>query len=498
MTGAACPGDLLPDRRDRLSVDQRVNPPDPDAGGLVAMVGSAGAGRRGLIVAAVVVVAVSLVSGGPVFGALAVVVLAALVGGAALVARAPYAGLLVIPAGAPILLVEVAGGLTLVHVLSIAAIATVVIGLVVRGVPVPVPATMVAALVFIAALGLTVLTSLEPGRSAPAFVYYFLGWAVAGAAAIVVAINRMALVWMLRAWSVGALISITPALLTGGFGGVRYGGALVEGRATGIFAQPNDFGEYAMMTVFVALALVTLRRGWWDRILGLAAVSVALIAVPASLSRGTWVGLVVGLLVVGLLAPRIGIGILAIGVAGVAGLWTATVAGSSWAAGMALRAGSVFNGSTNPEDHREQIWEQAQSVWWAHPVTGVGPGEFRSVSRSVGSSIAPDGAYHAHNSVLQFGAEGGIVVLVALGATVLTLIAVVVGAVLQAGLRNRQPGTRVDSRATVLLFGALAGIAAHSMVDFVYTNPMLLALAWLLFGITVGSAHRLRAGRRNE
>lgn len=458
------------------------------------MVNRAGVSRRWLMVAVIGVVAASLVSGGPIVGAFSVVAVAVLVGGLALLARAPFVGLLVIPAGAPILLVEVAGGLTLVFVLSIAAITTVILGLIVRGRRVPIFTTMVVALLFIAALGLAVVTSVDPMRSATSFAYYVLGWALAGCAAIVVVINRTALAWLLRAWLVGALISIMPALLTGSFGGVRYGGALVEERATGIFAQPNDFGEYSMMTVFVALALMSLRLGWLDRVLGLATVAIALIAVAASLSRGTWVGLVVGLLVVGLLAPRIGIGLLAIGIASVAGLWMATLAGSSWAAGMTTRAGSVFNGSTNPEDHREQIWALAESVWWQNPMTGIGPGEFQSVSRSVGSPIAPEGAYHAHNSLLQLGQEGGIVAVIALGATVLTLIAVVVSAV----VRSRQPRPIADSRATVFLFGALAGIAAHSMVDFVYTNPMLLALAWLLFGITVGSARQLSEGRRDE
>ena len=83
----------------------------------------------------------------------------------------------------------------------------------------------------------------------------------------------------------------------------QFDGSLVAGRVQGAFAQPNDFGEFALLGSVAAGALIVsspLRR---DRLLGAVGLLVGLAGVAVSFSRGAWLGGIVALLAVAVLSP---------------------------------------------------------------------------------------------------------------------------------------------------------------------------------------------------
>ena len=174
-------------------------------------------------------------------------------------------------------------------------------------------------------------------------------------------------------------------------------------------------------------------------------------------------------------------------VAGIGLVASAALIGLPFATGLAARSATVFSGNANPEDAREMIWAQARQMWSGNQWTGVGPGTYREISGSYGSLIAPDGAYHAHNAVLQFGAEAGVITVIALVAATVALAVSVVRVCWRPDPLHRQ-----GAAVTAALFAGLMAIAGHSTVDFVYTNPVLLMFGWLLFGLTAGAAFRTR------
>ena len=62
----------------------------------------------------------------------------------------------------------------------------------------------------------------------------------------------------------------------------------------------------------------------------------------------------------------------------------------------------------SPYDARSQIYDEALHEIKDHPVTGVGPGGFILSSRRAGSATSTVSADHAHNMLLNYGAEMGL------------------------------------------------------------------------------------------
>ena len=119
---------------------------------------------------------------------------------------------------------------------------------------------------------------------------------------------------------------------------------------------------------------------------------------------------------------------------------------------------------------RQSLWSDALSLWAAHPVTGGGPGSLAEYSTLGGD---PDTA-SAHSSLLQIGAETGIV-----GAALFGLI--VVGGLLWAA-RGQAPGA-------VVAAAAWTALIVHSLSDHLLEYAVVVLAA----GLTVGWAGATRS-----
>lgn len=375
----------------------------------------------------------------------------------------------------PSLLTEIVGGVQVVQVLGFATVGGTLLAVLVGDRSFTWSPVLSGAAVFLAGVILSTILARDPILSARSASGYVLGFGLAFA--VVQAVRRTSdLTWLLRAWVVGSLFVIAPNIESPQNVRVSFGGAQVQGRLSGVFSEPNAFGEFCIMALFVAVALFLASTNRLDRIMGASLAALSVVAVAFTLSRGTWIGVAVGLLVLAVLVPRFAIVLGAIVVTVVAGLGTAIAGGQEFALAFVSRMASFSEGAENPEDLRPLIWREALAMWQDSEWVGIGLGGYKEFSRYGGSIIAPEGAFHAHNGMLNYGTETGVLGLLSL----LLCIGIALYVSLKAIWGSKS--TLLPKPAIASLLAAMFGIAAHGLVDYVYSNPMLLALVWILLG----------------
>lgn len=112
---------------------------------------------------------------------------------------------------------------------------------------------------------------------------------------------------------------------------------------------------------------------------------------------------------------------------------------------------------------RQQLWQDALTLWRQHPVIGGGPGSFEEFS-----ALAKDAdTVAAHSSLLQVGAETGIVGAVLLGLLALTGLAI--------AARGAAPYAVVGA-------AAWTALGIHSLVDHLLEYPPVVIAAGMALG----------------
>lgn len=260
----------------------------------------------------------------------------------------------------------------------------------------------------------------------------------------------------------------------------RYGGALVLGRAQSIFAQPNDFGIFSAIVLFVALgAFLGASRHRARMLIGFAAVTAAT-GLVLSLSRGAWLGSIAGLAGFLVLVPeaRRRVVPIAIGLAAVFAVLALAAPSRVPVDVVADRVGSVFDANPNPYDSRPAIWREGVRQITERPLLGNGPGGFLASLSSSDASGTTGSALHAHSVPLTVGAEAGLPALVLLAGFTLAVATRV--------RRSLRIETERATRAAVAGAScALLAVVGQGLVDFTLRNPMLLAPCWLLVSIVL-------------
>lgn len=304
----------------------------------------------------------------------------------------------------------------------------------------------------------------------------------------------------------GVLICVTALPEVSGLQ-VRYGAALISGRPTGIFAQPNELGGFGAVIASVGAAVWLRADRRWLRPLGAVSFVVGLAATAMSFSRGAFIGAGVGLLVVVVGAGRSRWRLVGVGAIGAAVLVVLILTGTApeRLVTVGARLATVSSGaSANPYDDRPSIWREATQLIAERPVTGFGPNSFPEASarvrapeiwpqvrRPLGQWRLQPGADHAHNTLLTVGAELG---LPAVGLLVGTTVAVALAAL--GALRRYRRGPV----AMVSLAGAsgLACFVGHGIVDFTLRNPILLTTLAVLVGLVIATQRMTAASEAVE
>jgi O-antigen ligase len=320
----------------------------------------------------------------------------------------------------------------------------------------------------------------------------------------------------LMAWLVGSVV----VGLTGVVGAqglqASYGGAVVSGRAQGIFSQPNEYGFYCMVTVIFALGVAVLTRGWLRRvaILSLAVCSVGLLL---SLSRGAWTGTAVGVVVLVVAIPQtrrpVAIGLLAI-VGALATLWVAAP-NSPLLQILVERVLSIGDRGANPYDNRPTLVAEGIRQWLSAPVFGHGPNSYPRLASGVESMARPEGAEHAHNLWVTLGAEQGLIGVAAMIGFGVVVVATAhrfrprVVAAHRAGgswlgrgerAADRSRATAVSLPAAVTLSAACSlssilveGLADYPLRNAIVRNVMWVMIGWVLAGRRIDDSDRAAA-----
>jgi putative inorganic carbon (HCO3(-)) transporter len=291
-------------------------------------------------------------------------------------------------------------------------------------------------------------------------------------------------------WLAGAVVLVGTAVCLLALPGAgqlrpRYGGAVVENRAQGLFTEPNQLGSFSALVLFLACALwLGGRTGPVRTAAGLAAL-VAVSALALSLSRGSWLGAATGSVVLLAAVPMARRRLLLLAPVAVAALLLLVVLRLDipQLAVLQERLQTFANPTASPWDDRPGIYREAWSQVQDRPLTGFGPGGFPVASSRAESGVRTIGAFHAHNVLLTVAAEAGVpVVLLLVGFTVS------VGVVaLRAIRRLRSWGRPRDAALVACLAAALMVVVGQGLVDFTLRNPIIIMLVWSVVGLLLAA-----------
>lgn len=411
----------------------------------------------------------------------AAIFVAAIVAAAALTARRPAYGLAALIVSTPVAFAHEMFGTTIT--LPKAVLAGVLIGLTTYGGVVkslrtrPAPLLLGALALYFAATALTILDAAHRGAAirealkvvqyAVVFVAAFLCHRLDDDDAPVVAAVAIA--------AIGVSLTALAQEAIGAPSGLYIGEAIVP-RIAGLLEGPNQLSGYCEIAVATLGAWALVRRS------ALIATALAL-AVFADVLTFSRAGLAALALVAALLLLAGGAGAWRALRPGFAGL-AAGVAGAIWWAIYAHNPG-VLRASLEPSlyaggvGNRSELWRAAWRMWLAHPILGVGAGNFEAMLPLYGVLGVRT---HANSWYLQSLAEGGIVLF---GATV-----ALVGAAL-AGFVARGTLTRWGSSPWIVAaFAASAALAVHQTVDYLVFYPKVGDAWWLLLGIGAAAVAR--------
>jgi O-antigen ligase len=262
-------------------------------------------------------------------------------------------------------------------------------------------------------------------------------------------------------------------------------GEIIKGHAiariAGPLEGPNQLAGYLGVMVPAMLAFAVWRPALrFERV----AIALSCLACLLTFSKAGIAALVLAvalLLAVRYLPERRAIGA---AMAAVAFAVLFALAGASFAGILHGSAQNVF-GSTSDADRfngglgvRSDLWHGAYALWRAHPLTGVGPGNFElQIGR-----YDPGVRTHANSMYFQVLAEQGLMGFVAM----LLVVAASIGVFVR---RLNQP---------LALGACIAAVAMafHQIVDCMWVYPKVGVMWWLLLAIAAASIDLSRAPER--
>jgi O-antigen ligase len=204
--------------------------------------------------------------------------------------------------------------------------------------------------------------------------------------------------------------------------------------------------------------------------------ALAMLGLLLSLSRGSWIGFVFGVVVLLVKLPEARRALLALSIPLVAvALLVGAFAPTSPQVEVVGQRLQSISGERNPYDDRPAIWREARRQIETDPLTGHGPGSFPVASARATSASRTTTAEHAHNLALTWGAEAG-----------LPAVAIAVGFAAHIHWRTRRLVRRADlrsERAVVAgVVAALTGVLGQGIVDYTLHNSVILVVLFALIG----------------
>jgi O-antigen ligase len=278
------------------------------------------------------------------------------------------------------------------------------------------------------------------------------------------------------------------ALATTGDQQLIAGGVIASNRAEATFAHPNVLAFCLQMAI--PLALVTgMRARGLTKVLLLAAAAIAVAGLMLTLSRGGIVGAGISLAILLAWAPfRRYAGAILLALALFALVNVGSLQDSS-AALVAQRLGTL-NTEGIRDNPRTKIWRATPDIIADHAFLGTGMGNFGEVSPRYGIRDLGGFAYdHAHNIVLTFAAETGLV-----GGF---LFLAFVFSVARAGMRALRVGNWPGFAPALAVVAALTGLFVTSLGEYPPRTNVIMGMIMVQVGALVAYERLARErGRR--
>lgn len=234
-------------------------------------------------------------------------------------------------------------------------------------------------------------------------------------------------------------------------------GHYADGRLDGLGLNPNYLGAMLALPLVAAVGLArrTHRAGW------LAPAAICLAGIVATQSRGAFVASVAGAAVILVQGRPRRIKALILAAMTVAGATLPGLIGAVERFAVGRRPAAQLSSNTSAREHAARF---AADVAAAHPLRGIGYGEFPSYA----AKSPLFGLYIAtHDDYLRLAAEAG----------ALTLVVFLV--LLGLGVRGRRTGDLAVLRAVVIAY-AVGLVFANQLANLVVSIPFWLSLGCLL------------------
>ncbi len=268
-------------------------------------------------------------------------------------------------------------------------------------------------------------------------------------------------------------------------------------RVFGTFAQPNPYAAYLNFAIPLAIALACFGHDVRERWVAGGAGCILLSASALADSRGALLGLAAAMVViavVGLRRERTAMLIAVVGVPLLLVAWFTDLIPSriqtsllnSFRISGASVCGQVDSRNFSTVE-RLAHWLAGLRMFQAHPVLGVGAGNYDAAYAQYACADWPESLGHAHNYYINAAAETGLLGLLAFIAV--TCVALYLGwRVAKQLLVHRTPSVSATAGGTYLYAGALAlgflgvltALVIHNLTDDLFVHGMELQVALTL------------------
>ncbi len=330
------------------------------------------------------------------------------------------------------------------------------------------------AAVFLGLAALSVAVSGRPWQSLNQWLRYagFVALAIAVAVVALDTSRRRFAYWSLVAvGSMTAVIAVAQYILPTRQAEQFSMSGVTSVRVFATFANPDFFGEFLVIVVCVALLLCFLETGFGRAVAVTAAVLLGA-GLVLTFTRGSWIGLVIGILVVAGLAESRVVWVVAGGAAVLLGLIP----------GAAQRLEAIVSVSDQP---RLGLWQAAWRIIVAHPLLGVGLGLYVYAIRDLyHDSLAirrlAGTPGSAHDSYLLLAAETGI--LGGLAFVWMIIEPVRTGIALAA----RAPRHGRQLIEVAFLTAAIVAFSVNALTSNSFQHPQVAFFFWIVVGLQAG------------
>lgn len=258
-------------------------------------------------------------------------------------------------------------------------------------------------------------------------------------------------------------------------------------RVYGTFAQPNPYGGFVNFGLLLALALTLFGRDFRERCLAAGASVLLLGAQTLAGSRGALLGLLVALIVIvtigwqrerlAAITAVVSIPLIAIG-------WLTNLIPERFQQAILeqLRVSDALNGTLTSANfstvERLAHWITGFRMFTAHPILGVGAGNYDAAYGDYALPDWPDALGHAHNYYINAAAETGILGLIAFLA--LTAATLYLGWYVARHTHLSASVLSSQSAIALGLFGAVVAVMVHNLTDDLFVHAMELQFALTL------------------